>query len=308
MNERVKRLLRCPSCGGMIEPVPTDPETSHSGGFSCSGCAALFPVSGGVPRLLPSRVEQDHVATSFGFQWMARARGSFERETLYGLTAEQERAAFFDAFGIKSEDLKGKTLLDAGCGDGFLLELISGYGADIVGIDINTAISVAYRRCRHLPDVTVIQGNILRPCFAPAGFDLVWCEGVVVHTPDPVGAFRSVCRLVKPGGRLYLWVYPSDRLSIYQRIRDLLIAPYRIPRPLLFGLSYLLACGLFPVLRLSGRRRSLDTILFDLFDNLSPQYQWRFTEAEIRSWFKEAGYIDVKVNGRIGVSGRLPEG
>jgi SAM-dependent methyltransferase len=236
---------------------------------------------------------------------MARARGSFERGTLYGLTAEQERTAFFNAFGIKAEDLKGKTLLDAGCGDGFLLELISGYGAEIVGLDINTAISVAFRRCRDLPDVTVIQGDIFEPCFMPVAFDFVWCEGVVVHTPDPAGAFRSLCRLVKPGGQLYLWVYPSERLSIYQRIRDILVASYRIPYPLLLGLSYLFACGLFPVLKLSSRRRSLNTIMFDLFDNLSPRYQWRFTEAAICSWFKESGFIDVKVNGRIGVSGRL---
>jgi len=111
--------------------------------------------------------------------------------------------------------------------------------------------------------------------------------------------------LVKPGGQLYLWVYPSERLSIYQRIRDILVASYRIPYPLLLGLSYLLACSLSPVLKLSGRRRSLNTIMFDLFDNLSPRYQWRFTEAAIYSWFKEAGFIDVKVNGRIGVSGRL---
>ena len=65
MDERIKRLLRCPSCGGAVVFRQAVPESHGSAGFSCSGCAAEFPILEGVPRFLSSRVEQDHAATSF---------------------------------------------------------------------------------------------------------------------------------------------------------------------------------------------------------------------------------------------------
>jgi SAM-dependent methyltransferase len=251
--------------------------------------------------LVPS-AQGDPVAESFGFQWQARASGAFETDTLYGLTKEQELSAFFNAYGIGPSDLKGKMFLDAGCGDGTLLQLLSGFGAEVVGMDINA--SIACRHCRLLPDVLILQADLFRPCFQPNCFDFVWCEGVIVHTPDPQKAFRSVSQLVKPGGRLYLWVYPSDRLSIYQRSRDILIKPYVVPRRALVALCYLLAVATLPSFRITGRQRSLRTIAFDLFDNLSPRYQWRYKEEEIRHWFKEASFEDLRVTGHIGMSGR----
>ena len=303
LAERVREILRCPGCHDSLLDAQVERDGAFRG-FLCPSCGLVFPILGGVPRMLVSSAENDPAAESFGFQWRARDSGVFETDTLYGLTKEQELSNFFNAYGIRPVDLRGKTVLDAGCGDGGLLELISGYGAEIVGMDINTSVSVAYRRCERLPDVMVLQGDILQPCFQAEAFDFVWCEGVVVHTPDPEKAFRSVSRLVKPGGTLYLWVYPSDRLSIYQRIRDWLIAPYLIPRPILVAVCYFLALATLPAFRLTGRNRSLRTIAFDFFDNLSPRYQWRYKEEEIRCWLTEAGFEDLRVTGYVGMSGR----
>lgn len=303
LTERVREILRCPGCHDTLLDAQVEMDGA-SRGFCCRSCGLVFPIRGGVPRMLVSSPEADPAAESFGFQWRARDFGLFETDTLYGLTKEQELSNFFNAYGIRADDLRGKTLLDAGCGDGALLELISGHGAEIVGMDINTSVSVAYRRCKTLRDVMILQCDIFQPCFQRESFDFVWCEGVVVHTPNPEEAFRSVSRVVKPGGRLYLWVYPSDRLSIYQRIRDCLLMPYLIPRPILVAVCYLLALATLPAFRLSGRKRSLRTIAFDLFDNLSPRYQWRYKEEEIRRWFTEAGFEDLRVTGYVGMSGR----
>jgi len=303
LTERVREILRCPGCHDSLLDAQVETDGA-SRGFRCRSCGLVFPIRSGVPRMLASSAEADPAAQSFGFQWRARDSGVFETDTLYGLTKEQELSNFFNAYGIRPVDLRGKTVLDAGCGDGALLELISGHGAEIVGMDINTSVSVAYRRCKRLPNVMILQGDIFQPCFQAESFDFVWCEGVVVHTPSPEKAFRRVSRLVKPGGRLYLWVYPSDRLSIYQRIRDGLLISYLIPRPMLVAVCYFLALATLPAFRLTGRKRSLRTIAFDLFDNLSPRYQWRYKEEEIRRWFTEAGFEDLRVTGYVGMSGR----
>jgi ubiquinone/menaquinone biosynthesis C-methylase UbiE len=249
-------------------------------------------------------VDGNSVSESFGYQWKARELGRFEKTTLYGMTMEDEQRAFLDGLGITAKDVKGKSVLDAGCGDGALLQALAGMGAEVVGLDINRSITVAARRCCGLTNVSILQADLSRPCFSPASFDFVWCEGVIVHTPHPFQTFSSLTQLIKPGGRLYLWVYPLERPSIYQRVRDLLIAPYLIPRPLLLYLCYALAAALYPLFPLTGRTRAFRTIAFELFDNLSPRYQWRFREADIRSWLQEAGFEDIRTTGRIGLSAR----
>ena len=49
------------------------------------------------------------------------------------------------------------------------------------------------------------------PPLEPASFDLVYCIGVIQHTPDPERAFDSLSRLVKPGGQLAVWIYDATR-------------------------------------------------------------------------------------------------
>ncbi len=308
MRHRVRQVLRCPACEGLLTETTGGKDEKKPDGFHCSKCDRAFPVKEEVPRMLLAPAEYTPAAQSFGFQWKTRERGGFEADTLYGLTEEEEHAALVNAYGVRADDFQGKLFLDVGCGDGASLELVGRDGAEVVGMDINTSITVSHRRCKVLENVTVLQVDMFHPCFAPASFDFVWCEGVVVATSEPFKAFQSICRLVKPGGQLYLWVYPSERPSIYQSIRDLLVAPYILPRPILYRLSYCLALCLLPLFRLTGRKRTLRTAAFDLFDNLSPRYQWRYTENEIRKWFTDAGFVDLRVTGRIGMSGRLARG
>jgi hypothetical protein len=76
-------------------------------------------------------------------------------------------------------------------------------------------------------------------------------------------------------------------------------APYK-PPPLLKVLSNAIAVALHPVMHATGRKRSVRTLAFDVFDNVSPRYQWRYTEDEVRSMFLQAGYGDLRRTGTIG--------
>ena len=59
-------------------------------------------------------------------------------------------------------------------------------------------------------------------------FDVVWCSGVLHHTPDPKEAFQSIARKVKTGGRLFVSVYGKD-LHHYRVFRHLLPFARRLP-------------------------------------------------------------------------------
>ena len=63
------------------------------------------------------------------------------------------------------------------------------------------------------PEIAVVQGDLLRLPFAAASFDQIYSLGVLDHTPDPRQAFLALARLLKPGGRIAIWVYPRERAS-----------------------------------------------------------------------------------------------
>ncbi len=305
ITEGVLNALRCPRCRSSLTPG-MDGSTPAGEELRCIACAQVFPIIGGVPRMADVTGLAREVAKSFGFQWRARFGRLFERNTLYGLSAEEERQAFFEAMGIRPEGLTGKMVLDAGCGDGFLLGILGQYPAEIVGIDINTSIEIPRRRCIHLANVTVLQADIFAAPFVAASFDYVWCEGVLPLAEDPRKGFQALSDLVKPGGRLYIWVYPSENLSIYQHLRDLFRVAHMLPRWFLLPVCYGLALPLSlarRVLRPHAHRESLASVAFALFDNLSPHLQKRHTVTEVRTWFEEAGFSDLKQTGLVGMSG-----
>jgi SAM-dependent methyltransferase len=49
--------------------------------------------------------------------------------------------------------------------------------------------------------------NLFRPCFEREAFDVVLCNGVLHHTGDPHGGFKSLVPLVRPGGFLVIGLY-----------------------------------------------------------------------------------------------------
>ena len=291
MTDLLIKHVRCPACRASVAR-----ETAAA--LRCTGCDRTYPIVHGVPWMASGNGVAARNARSFGFQWRARARNLFERGTLYGMSREQERQHFLDAMGIGPQALTGRTVLDAGCGDGFLLTVLAQYPAAVFGIDINTAVRTPELGEADPGAVTVLQADLFAPPFAPATFDFVWCEGVLVHTADPRSGFRTLTELVKPGGRLYVWVYPSERRSVYQRLRDLLPVAHRVPWPLLLVLCYILAIPLAV-----AKRESFRTVAFALFDNLSPPIQSRHTAAEVRGWFEEHGFSDLKQTGLVGMSG-----
>jgi SAM-dependent methyltransferase/uncharacterized protein YbaR (Trm112 family) len=302
MKDEIADLIRCPRCGGRVIREAADRDQR----LRCRTCDEAYPVEGGIPRMAVSTATSRKVAASFGFQWLARANTYFERDTLYGLSPDAERRNFLTGLAIEVADLSGKTVLDAGCGDGFLLTLLSQYPVTAaIGIDISASIDLAHERTRGQANAMVLQADIFAPPLATDAFDYVWCEGVLVHTEDPRKGFGALSRLVKPGGRLYVWVYPSERLSIYQRIRDIVRIGHRLPSALLVALCYALALPLTALrhLRRAGSAESLRTVAFALFDNLSPVVQTRHSVAEVRSWFEEHGFTDLKQTGSVGMSG-----
>lgn len=102
--------------------------------------------------------------------------------------------------------LKGKRVLDVGCGGGILAESMARRGAQVMGIDMGEApLSVA---TLHALDsqVEVEYRQVSAEELAneiPAPFDAVTCMEMLEHVPDPASVIRACAALVKPGGDVF---------------------------------------------------------------------------------------------------------
>jgi len=123
---------------------------------------------------------------------------------------ESMRAIVSPALADLIENLDAKSfVLDIGCGPGRVLGFLARRGVSCIGLD-RSRISVGLAAERyHCP---VVVGDNLRLPFADGSADVVISDGVIHHTEDPRAAFFENCRILKPGGRMYLAVYkPSGR-------------------------------------------------------------------------------------------------
>lgn len=102
----------------------------------------------------------------------------------------------------------GESVLDVGCGPGHQIAELSGaVGSDgfVVGIDpADSAIAIASRRCKELPNVSVKLGDASGLPFADQSFDAVMSSQVFEYLDDVEGGLREIYRVIRPGGRVLI--------------------------------------------------------------------------------------------------------
>ena len=122
-----------------------------------------------------------------------------------------------DCFGGKFDqrtipkDLKGKTVLDLGCGIGFwVVQISKSNPKKIIAADLtNNALKLTQQRCALLDikNVELINANAEELPFEDSSFDHINCQGVIHHTPNTDIAMMEIARVLKPGGTFSISVY-----------------------------------------------------------------------------------------------------
>ena len=102
--------------------------------------------------------------------------------------------------------LKGKKVLDVGCGGGILAESMAKKGATVTGIDLSEkALQVADLHSLESGleiDYQLIAAEQMAQQH-PAAFDVVTCMEMLEHVPDPASIIQACAQMVKPGGLVF---------------------------------------------------------------------------------------------------------
>jgi SAM-dependent methyltransferase len=302
-------LTRCIACSSCL--------VAQEQGLACSGCGRKFPEVRSVLRFVPKHSYAD----SFGYQWHA-----FDRTQLNPPASEWD---FIRKTGLRPEELRGKLVLDVGCGMGRFAEVATRWGARVIGIDLSVAAEVA---ARNLADreFIALQADVFALPFASESFDVIYSVGVLHHTPDCEKAFKVLPQYLKPGGKIAVWLYSgynhwyrfsdqyrkvTHRMSIRTLHRILSVAV-----PTLHGLDRGLRlipivgkpmAGALGVLFPISRNKDPEVRLLDTLDWYSPKYQSKHTYEEVFRWFEACALehltvadISIGVKGSKGLQSR----
>lgn len=114
--------------------------------------------------------------------------------------------------------IRGRDVLDVGCGGGFVVEAMRRVGARAAGIDPH-APSIEYAR-RAFPACEFHCGVAEDLQASGRKFDFLYCSEVIEHVPDAEGFTAALARLCRPGGYLFVttpdighWRVPKDLIS-----------------------------------------------------------------------------------------------
>jgi SAM-dependent methyltransferase len=101
-------------------------------------------------------------------------------------------------------------VLEVGCGTGQLSNFLGISCRRVVATDMclnSLRLGEEFREKHGLDRTAFLQMNLFRPAFKAEQFDVVLCNGVLHHTSDPLGGFRGLVPLVRPGGFIVIGLY-----------------------------------------------------------------------------------------------------
>ena len=360
MYPRLLTFLRCPACAGTMQLEPLAATAGGADGEVSEGLlrceqAHVFPVVRGVPRLLPDSLREHlpalrEAATDGAspaarqlmdeltagdpqrFDYDRRTRASFSSEwehhnvgdKTWGMELDYRVDTFFtSSIGIPVQELAGKVLLDAGCGNGSQSVAYTAFGLEVIAIDLSSGLEHGQAFRHRYPNarpekVHFVQADLQRPPLAHGSVDIIHSAGVLHHTPSTERTFRGLRPLLRPGGTFYVWLYKYERLvtPVVNTIRrgTVRLPPRTFDRlaragalPFRGFCALLNRTGLRTYPEISQREAAL--ALTDIF---GVPYAHYHSFPEVREWFKSEGFDEPwpcnESRRGFGVCGRLTAG
>ncbi len=265
----------------------------------------------------PERMVQnlaDRTIRDFGTQWSVYTGN----EGWYG-----SLEMFKDMVGplLGSEELKDKNVADIGSGTGRTAMMLLHAGArHVTAIEPSSAYDSMVENLREFQHagagVTTLRITGDR-FVSESPLDYVFSIGVIHHIPAPEPVLQAAYNSLKPGGKLFVWLYGREGNDSYLRIVEPLRAvTTRLPHGALNALTAILYAAMigyrfllkfFPLplkayiekvwWPMSPHKRRLA-----IYDQLNPAYAKYYTADEARALLAAAGFVDIRLHHRHGYS------
>jgi 2-polyprenyl-3-methyl-5-hydroxy-6-metoxy-1,4-benzoquinol methylase len=236
------------------------------------------------------------------------------------------RNGFHSALDLSSWLSTRKRILDAGCGNGRITNLLRKHSlsdTEIVGVDYSSH-EIASENFGHLTNTEFFYADLMQNLSNLGKFDLIYCQEVLHHTQNPQKAFMNLVSLLEQNGEIAIYVYKkkaeirefSDDF-IRRKIENLNFDDAREIISQITDFARVLSHfpGIFsfpslPILGIKESEQSIHRFIYNNFfknfwnddltyeENYLINFDWyhpticsRHTLEEVLIWFKEAGLM-----------------
>src|SRR5215470_5002944 len=110
------------------------------------------------------------------------------------------------------------SILDVGCGPGYVSAAAIERGATAVGLDFSAAMIAIARK--NLPRINFHDGDAQNLPFDNETFDRVVANFALLHLAEPERAFAEACRVLKPAGNFGFTTWARKEVNAFIRLVD----------------------------------------------------------------------------------------
>ena len=209
----IEQILRCPKCKTVLMHFDA------AEGIKCKSCNSIYPVKNNSSYLIDDAAKNEDQKNMMKWwddlclQWYSEYDKNPTSQKLNSVLPELEESFRVEdhlIFNLDLDALKNKTILDIGCGGGAADCVMRKYGANVFSIDISGE-RVASTGFKHslLKEGFgfAAQANAENIPFADNSFDIVYSNGVWMHSESYENIAKEAFRVLKPGGKLVIMLY-----------------------------------------------------------------------------------------------------
>lgn len=208
--KEVEQACVCPSCQASLLLV-------EKGMLQCQHCKKGYPIKDSVFVLVK---DLDALQQKLG-QVTGKRSGWYTSEQLRNFEQGpyrhhlRKRVLYLKDFARRYKLEKGKSILDAGCGDGINMKHYLSCSANTVfGMDFNF-LRLQRARANSKNKAILVLGDLLNPPFQKDYFDAILLNHVLEHIPEDKKILEKLYQCLKPGGILILGV-PNEGALLWQ--------------------------------------------------------------------------------------------
>jgi SAM-dependent methyltransferase len=247
-------------------------------------------------------LETARTISDFGDQWT-----KFRENDGYYASLEMLRDHFGPLMDVR--DLHGKVVAEIGSGTGRIVRMLVLAGTKkVFAFEPSAAYQVL---CENTAD---IRDHV--ECLQLAGdqvpdnlnLDAVFSIGVVHHIPNPIPVMTAAFNALKPGGRVFIWLYGEEGNETYLKFAvPMRRLTTKLPHALLMFICHVLNLFVGACIWLARRVRMpmrgyltevlgrfpSKTRLMVIYDQLNPAYAKYYRKDEATSLLAEAGFVEI---------------